>query len=149
MKKILVMAFLLVSVISLQAQKSKQTTLKPQQFYFTYTGVAADSINAATKDSTWNMVVRLNKGDGVLYNAKFKVQDLTAGATAKLILQGRNFATDNWTTITTTVWKGGGTDTTVLFTNVSSKVYYRHLNFKLSGTANKAKVSKIDLSIKK
>lgn len=149
MKKFFALVILFVSFVAVSAQTSKQVTLKPAQYYLTYTGIAADSINAATADSTWNLVVRLNKGDGVLYNAKVKVQDLTAGATAKVILQGRNFATDSWTTITTTAWKGGGTDTTVLFTNVSSKVYYRHLNFKLSGTANKAKLSYINLSIKK
>lgn len=149
MKKFLLFAILLISSVVVFSQTSKQVTLKPAQYFLTYTGVAADSINASTADSTWNMVVRLNKGDGVLYNAKVKIQDLTAGATAKIILQGRNFATDSWTTITTTAWKGGGTDTTVLFTNVSSKVYYRHLNFKLSGTANKAKLSYINLSVKK
>lgn len=149
MKKFFIFGILAIMSAVVFSQTSKQVTLKPAQYYLMYTGIAADSINAATKDSTWNMVVRLNKGDGVLYNAKVKVQDLTAGATAKIILQGRNFATDSWTTITTKAWKGGGTDTTVLFTNVSSKIYYRHLNFKLSGTANKAKLSYINLSIKK
>lgn len=149
MKKILALVILFVSFVAVSAQTSKQVTLKPAQYYFTYTGVAADNVNAATKDSTWNMIVRLNKSDGVLYNVKVKVADLTAGATAKVILQGRNFATDSWTTIISIAWKGGGTDTTVVFSNVSSKIYYRHLNVKLSGTAQKAKLSNIDLSIKK
>lgn len=149
MKKFLALGIFLVSVLAVSAQTSKQITLKPEQYILSYTGVAADSVNSATKDSTWNMVVRLNKGAKLRYNAKVKVGDLTAGATAKVILQGRNFATDAWTTITTVVWKGAGTDTTAVFTGVSADTYYRHLNFKLSGTANKAKILKIDLSVRK
>ena len=126
---------------------SAQTILPVTKYIHEYTGIAADTVG--TVDSIWNYTVQLNKREGVYYNANVKVQDVTAGAACKVILRGKMFDTDSWATIETKAWKGGGTDTIVLFTQNTNKIYYRYLDFKLSGTANKAKLSYLKLSLKK
>jgi len=147
MKKffILLVAFI-VSVVTVSAQSS--VLLKSTKYIYGYVGTDADSINAST-DSVWTQTIQLNKLDGIFYNASVKVKDFTAGATCKIILRGKIFDSDEFTTISTVLWKGGGTDTTVIFTANTNKVYYRYLDFKLSGTANKAKLEFIKLSLKK
>lgn len=125
-----------------------QTVLPAEKYIYQYTGLSGDTVNVSN-DSVWNFTVQLNKREGVFYNASVKVADVTAGAGCKIILRGKIFDTDPWTTITTKVWKGGGTDTTVVFTDTSYKTYYRYLDFKLSGTATKAKLSYIKLSLKR
>lgn len=125
-----------------------QTVLPAEKYIYQYTGLSGDTVNVSN-DSVWNFTVQLNKREGVFYNASVKVADVTAGAGCKIILRGKIFDTDPWTTITTKVWNGGGTDTTVVFTDTSYKTYYRYLDFKLSGTATKAKLSYIKLSLKR
>ena len=125
-----------------------QTVLPAEKYIYQYNGLSRDTVNVSN-DSVWNFTVQLNKREGVFYNSSVKVADVTAGAGCKVILRGKIFDSDEWSTIETKVWKGGGTDTVVTFTGNTNKIYYRYLDFKLSGTATKAKLSYIKLSLKK
>ena len=144
MKKIFILLVMLISVVSISAQ----VVMKADTYIYKYVGLAGDTVNVSN-DSTWNHTVQINKREGVFYNASVKVADVTANAACKVILRGKIFDTDSWTTIETKEWKGAGTDTIINFTQNTNKQYYRYIDFKLSGTATKAKLSVINLSLKR
>ena len=144
MKKIFILLVMLISVVSVSAQR----VMKADTYIYKYIGLAGDTVNVSN-DSTWNHTVQINKREGVFYNASVKVADATANAACKVILRGKIFDTDSWTTIETKEWKGAGTDTIINFTQNTNKQYYRYIDFKLSGTATKAKLSVINLSLKR
>ena len=144
MKKIFILLVMLISVVSVSAQ----VVMKADTYIYKYVGLAGDTVNVSN-DSTWNHTVQINKREGVFYNASVKVADVTANAACKVILRGKIFDTDSWTTIETKEWKGAGTDTIINFTQNTTKQYYRYIDFKLSGTATKAKLSVINLSLKR
>ena len=143
MKKIILFLVLCLGFASLKAQ----VILPVKKFIYEFNGTAADTVGSV--DTTWNKSIQLNKLDGLFYNAKVKLSDVAAGAACTVALQGKMFANDSYSTITTVDWKGGGTDTTILFTQNTNKVYWRYLNFQVTRTASKAKITKIDLSLKK
>lgn len=145
MKKFL---FLLTASICLfSISSTAQTVLPVKKYIYEYKGVASDSVG--TVDTTWNKAIQLNKLDGLFYNAAVKVSDLTPDAACTIKLQGKIFATDPYTDITTLKWTGTGTDTTFVFTGNTNKIYYRYLNFLVTGTANKTKIDFVKLSLKK
>ena len=143
MKKLIF--FLMMTIFFISA--SAQIKLPVDKFIYSYVGTPADTVTAVT--TTWAKEILLNKLDGVFYNAKVKVSDVTAGATCTIALQGKIFDTDAYSTIATHTWAGGGTDTTVVFTGNTNKIYYRYLKILVTRTANKLKVNGVDLSLKK
>ncbi len=143
MKKFLMFLILAIGFFSANAQ----TILKVDNYVYLYTGVAADTVS--TVDTLWTKDIQLNKLEGLFYNGKVKVSDITAGAKCKVSIKGKIFATDAYTNITTVQWYGGGTDTTILFTSNTNKVYWRYLQFEVDQVATKLKVDYINLSLKK
>ena len=146
MKKLIL--FIAVMIGFATSTVMAQTVLRAEKYIYQYTGLSGDTVNVSN-DSVWNFTIQLNKREGVFYNASVKVADVTANAACKVILRGKMFDTDSWTTIETKEWKGAGTDTIINFTQNTTKQYYRYLDFKLSGTATKAKLSYIKLSLKR
>lgn len=140
--------FLAVMIGFVTSTVMAQTVLRAEKYIYQYTGLSGDTVNVSN-DSVWNFTVQLNKREGIFYNASVKVADVTANAACKVILRGKMFDTDSWTTIETKAWTGVGTDTIINFTQNTTKQYYRYLDFKLSGTATKAKLSYIKLSLKR
>lgn len=143
MKRLILFLTLCIGFAAVQAQ----VILPVNKYIFAYSGTAADTVGFAT--TVWTKTIQLNKLDGLFYNANLKVSDVAAGAEATIKLKGKVFGTDGWTDITTYTWKGGGTDTTVVFTANTNKVYWRYLQFEVTRVASKAKVSFINLSLKK
>ena len=143
MRKLILMLTLFVGAVAIQAQ----TVLPVEKYVYSYAGLSTDTVGAV--GTTWTKAIQLNKLDGLFYNASVKVADVTAGAKCSVALQGKFFSGDAYTTITTVTWYAGGTDTTILFTQNSSKIYYRYLNFRVTRVAAKAKVDLINLSLKK
>lgn len=145
MKKLLFLLTALTCLFSISS--TAQTILPVKKYIYEYKGVASDTVGVV--DTVWNKAIQLNKLDGLFYNAAVKVSDATAGATCKIKLQGKVFATDTYTDITELKWTGTGTDTTFVFTGNTNKIYYRYLNFLVTGTANKTKIDYVKLSLKK
>ena len=143
MKKLILFLFLCIGFISVQAQ----TILPVNKYIYEYVGISADTVGVGT--TIWTKTIQLNKLDGLFYNAKLKVSDVTAGATVTVKLKGKIFSSDAYSDITSLEWKGGGTDTTFLFTSNTNKVYWRYLQFEVTRTANKAKIDLLNLSLKK
>ena len=145
MKKLLFLSIASICLFSINS--TAQTVLPTNKYIYEYTGAASDSVGVV--NTTWNKAIQLNKLDGLFYNAAVKVSDITANATCTIKLQGKMFATDTYTDITTLAWTGTGTDTTFVFTGNTNKIYYRYLNFLVTGTANKTKIDFVKLSLKK
>ena len=146
MKKFLIL--LLIVIGAAFAQVKAQTVLPSGKYAVEYTGVSSDTVGAATV-TTWNKGWVMTDGDAVFYNAKVKVADKAANGACTIALQGKYFTDDTYTTITTLTWHATGTDTTVLFTGNTNKVYYRYFNFLVTRTASSAKVIYTKLSLKK
>ncbi len=121
-------------------------------FIPTYTGVATDTLGTVTA-TTWSYAVPVNKFDGVFFALEIKLADKTTGANGACTVQpqGKYFATSAYANIGSAItWTGvGSTDSTILITSVSNKVYYPYLRVLVTNTAGKSKVVTYKLIIKK
>ena len=152
MKKLILFLFVCVAFF-VNAQKA--LVLPPLDFVNTwvheYTGIATDTLGTVTA-TTWSYEIPVNKPDGLMYVGKIKVADKTTGANGvcTVKLQGKYFAADAYTDITSVAWTGvGSTDSTITYTSVSNKVYYRYLRFLVTNTGGKSKITYAKLLIKK
>lgn len=107
-----------------------------------YTGLATDTLGTVTA-TTWSYEIPVNKFDGLYYVSKIKISDKTSGANGvcTVKLQGKYFASDNYTDITTVSWTGiGTTDTTIVFSNVATKTFYAYYRQLVTNTSGKSKI---------
>lgn len=153
MKKIILMLLVLVLAFSVNAQKA--IAIAPLDFNSNwvneYTAIATDTLGTVTA-TTWSYEIPVNKADGLFYVGKIKLADKTTGANGvcTVKLQGKYFAADTYTDITTVSWTGvGSTDTTITYTSVSNKVYYRYLRYLVTNTGGKSKVVFVKTMIKR
>lgn len=153
MKKIILLIALFIGFVA-TAQKAYTPPAfagEAGQWVTEYTGVSADTLGTVTA-TTWSYAVTVNKADGLFYVGKIKVSDKTTGANGvcTVKMQGKYFAADAYTDITSVSWTGvGSTDSTITYTSVSNKVYYRYLRFLVTNTSGKSKVDYAKLLIKK
>lgn len=151
MKKFIILIALAIAGFSFSGTYAQKlitpNPLATDVYLVDYTGLASDTVGVG--NTTWGYVQLLNKSDGLYYNAKVKVSDVTAGAACTVKLQGKYFDDDAFADITTYTWYGGGTDTTLVFTSNTNKVYYRYLKVLVSRTASKLKVNSVKISLKK
>lgn len=152
MKKLI---FLFAILLSLTASAQKAISIAPLDFTNSwvneYTGVATDTLGTVTA-TTWSYEIPVNKAEGLYYVGKVKVSDKTTGAAGvcTIKIQGKYFAADAYTDITTVSWTGvGSTDTTAVFTSISNKVYYRFIRYLVTNTSGKSKVDFAKLLIKR
>jgi len=147
MKKLILFLIAFVClIVTTEAQTARAASFSPTSYILEYTGLAADS---SIVGSPWVKEITLSKDDGVFYNGKIKVIDQVAGAKGTIVLSGKIFDVDDYTVITTHTWTGAGTDTTVLFTSVTNKIYYRYLKATITTTTGEMKLSYLKLSLKK
>ena len=153
MKKIILLAVFMIALVA-NAQKAYTPAGfvgEAGQWVIEYTGVASDTLGTVTA-TTWSYAVTVNKPDGLFYVGKIKVSDKTTGANGvcTVKLQGKYFAADAYSDITSVSWTGvGSTDSTITYTSVSNKVYYRYLRFLVTNTGGKSKVDFAKLLVKK
>ena len=152
MKKFILFLFVMIAFV---ANAQKAIVVAPLDFANTwvheYVGVATDTLGTVTA-TTWSYEIPVNKPDGLMYVGKIKLSDKTTGAAGvcTVKLQGKYFAADAYTDITTVSWTGvGSTDSTITYTSVSNKVYYRYLRYLVTNTGGKSKVNFVKLMIKK
>lgn len=133
-------------IISFAASAQKAISITPLDFntgWFTnYNGGASDTLGTVTA-TTWSYEIPINKFDGVFYVSKIKLSDKTTGSNGVCTVkfQGKYFAADVYTDITTVQWTGvNTTDTTITFSQVSSKVYYPYLRQLVTNTSGKSKI---------
>lgn len=144
MKKLIAIIALLIGFVSVNAQTNKQATISGA---IEYTGIAtADTVGGTV--TTWNKPILIDRQDAVLYYAKVKVTE-TAGFACTIKLQGKYFASDAFTDITAITYTGAGADTTVIFSEASTAIKYRYVNFLITRTAGTGKVTYVRASFKK
>lgn len=153
MKKVIFIFMLAMLTIAVNAQKA--IVIAPLNLETTwvheYAGAATDTLGTVTA-TTWSYEIPVNKPDGLYYVGKIKVADKTTGAAGvcTVKLQGKYFSADAYTDITTVSWTGvGSTDSTITYTSVSNKTYYRYYRFLVTNTSGKSKVDFVKLMIKK
>jgi len=152
MKKLILFLFVMFAfVANAQIAKTIPSLDMANVWVKEYTGTAVDTLGTVTA-TTWSYEVPVNKPDGLMFIGKIKLSDKTTGAngvcTAKF--QGKYFAADAYTDITSVSWTGvGSTDSTITYTGVSNKVYYRYLRYLVTDTGGKTKVDFVKLLIKK
>lgn len=152
MKKILIALFVFVA-IAVNAQKA--ISIAPLDLNVVwvkeYVGVATDTLGTVTA-TTWSYEIPVNKAEGLFYVGKIKVSDKTTGANGvcTVKLQGKYFAADAYTDITSVAWTGvGSTDSTITYTSITNKVYYRYLRYLVTNTGGKSKVDFVKTLVKR
>lgn len=152
MKKIILFLFVMLAFAANAQKAIKIAPLDYNSVWINeYTGVATDTLGTVTA-TTWSYEIPVNKTDGLYYVGKIKVSDKTTGAAGvcTVKIQGKYFAEDTYNDITIVSWTGvGSTDSTIVYTSVSNKVYYRYLRFHVTNTSGKSKVDFVKLMIKK
>lgn len=128
MKKIIFITLIsLVAFVANAQDRSKSFSLGRDDIFFAYTGVAADTcgVTQDTLEYKWF----INKEYDLLYDVNVKLTEVRGRGVCTVSLQGRKFETDDWTNITSVIYYGGGTDTTITFTQhtIASVVPYNHL----------------------
>lgn len=143
MKKVILIATVLLAVLGLRAQTGQ--TVQTDKYYISTVGNSADTVGATS--TTWYKAYEVQVPQQLFYNFKVKVLETTTFA-CTIKLQGKIFDTDTYADITTITYAGAGTDTTVAFTQVSTKQNYRFYKVLVTRTAGKGSVSSIKGSFK-
>ena len=138
MKKLILFLIIVISFVSVNAQTN--VNFPKNDYYFqSYTGVTADTIGVG--QTTWNKAYCLFVPQSVLYNVKLKVEEVTSDFKATVALQGKIHASDSYSTITTYTYTGTGSDTTLVFSQPTTKQVYRYFNLLVTRTSGKGKIS--------
>lgn len=110
----------------LDLQKKKNT-------YWSYTGVAADTISS--NDSTYNYSFGVDNIIDKISIAGFVQLDSVSGTpTTSVILKGKVFWDQDWITLETETWAGTTGDTTLVFDYTTAKAW-RFVKFEHDATA--------------
>lgn len=141
-------SILLIAMLSLVAMNTAeaQVKLKPSTYAWVYTGMAVDTISAT--DTSWTYELIVNKPTSLFYNVSAKITELTSPGKCAVSLQGKIFSDDDYTNITTYNYYGSGTDTTIVFTQNTTKQFYRYYRVKVVYGANKVKIYNIKFYFK-
>jgi len=113
--------------------------LSSVQYDFSYTGFKAIDSVTTNQDSV-TVQFKSNKPEALYYDFKTKILETTACKVA-VSLQGRKFTDDAWSNITTTQYYGGGSDTTINFSQTSTKQFYTEWRILYKFVAGKARPS--------
>lgn len=147
MKRIVILIFSLVLVVGAMAQTTKTKALSTNQWYY------SDDSNYSLStdgDSVLTYTFTLNKADDVLYDVQIALDSIGGTPNYVLDLKGKVFEDDDWSDIETDVeWTGTSADTTILFQEHSTAVYYRYIQLQVNGQASTgaAQVDKVELKI--
>lgn len=149
MKQFIFMVMLFVGITTATAQKAY--TLNMGNLWVSeYAGIASDTLGTVVA-TTFSYTYELNKPEGVFFNGRVKVSDKTTGANGvcTIVIQGKHFSTDTYSTLKTVSWTGiGSTDTVAPLTEVTTKMYYRYYKVLVTNTGGKSKVDYVKLSFK-
>ena len=149
MKQFILMVMLFVGIVTAAAQKAY--TLNMGNLWVSeYTGIASDTLGTVVA-TTFSYTYELNKPEGVFFNGRVKVSDKTTGAAGvcTIVIQGKHFSTDTYSTLKTVSWTGvGSTDTVAPLTEITTKMYHRYFRILVTNTGGKSKVDYVKLSFK-
>jgi uncharacterized protein YxeA len=153
MKKVFILLMAIVA-ISVNAQDIKRNgangeTLEANDYLMYYTGVATDTIT--TNQDSVAVAWYVKKPEATYYDFIFKLNEATAGGKATVKLQAKKFAVQAWSDVTSVTYYGAGStgaDTTILFTQTSTKQFYNYYRFLVVSVAAKTKITSISGCLK-
>jgi hypothetical protein len=90
----------------------------------------------------------INKPQATYYNWQTKVLDVSSGGKVSVSLQGKKFNAEAFTNITTVIYYGSGNDSTINFTQETTKQFYNTYRVLYKFVAGKTKISSCFGSIK-
>lgn len=128
-------------------QTTKAKSLNGSQWYY---NDDSDYSLAITGDSVITYTITLNKPDDVLYDVQVTLDSVSGTPDYLVDLKGRVFTDDSWSDLETDVaWKGTSSDTTILFQEHSTAVFYRQIQLQVNGQAatGAATFSKVEFKI--
>jgi len=135
-KFIIMLALIAVAAMASAQDRSKHFELGRNDIFFNYTGTVADSIGVTQDTVEYKWFI--NKEYDLFYDVQVKVKEIRGRGLNTISLQGRTFSNDAWTNITSITYYGGGSDTTVNFTQhtTGSAVPYNHLRIYITKANN-------------
>jgi hypothetical protein len=143
MKRTILFIMLCIATLAVSAQKLTAT-----DWSYSYVGVAADTIGAVA--TTWSKTIDVSAPEQKAVAIQLKLTDKVAGGAATVALQGRVFATDAYSTISTITWTGiGSTDSTITINSGTTLYNYNYYKVLVTRTANKATINSLKLVVKK
>ena len=151
MKKFISIVFLFAICLTfsnLQAQsKAKSFTTKGGLYEYT-ASTTGSQLDTVSTGETLSYTFLSDREFGYWYNANLKFTG-TNSTQSSIVLKGRNFTTDNWTTITTTL-VNSPTDSVINYQQITTKQYYRYLQFVITpaGSGGIVKCIWVKLSLK-
>lgn len=146
MKKIIFIFALLLSIGAGAAVTSPAVELDRDGWYDKFTGTSADTSSVY---NVWSKIIMPNKPDRLFYDFRVKVTEVSATTNTSIVLKGKKMAGDAWTPIDTIQYYGAGTDTTVIFSEVSTAVFWRFLQVYIAPANGKVKTTTIETAFKK
>jgi len=105
--------------------------LSDANLYYGYTGLPTDTVSWSRP---WSKTIVPNATFTLYYDALVKITEVAASAQTAVLWQGRKFDTDTWSTITTVNYKGTGADTSIYFTQVTTKQFYNQYRLLVTPT---------------
>lgn len=147
MKSIFILLITLFVAFNVSGQTAKAKTLNGEQWYY---ADDSDYSLAITGDSTLTYTITLNKADDLLYDVQITMDSVGGTPNYVLDLKGRVFTDDSWSDLETDVtWTGTSSDTTVLFQEHSTAVFYRQIQLQVTGQAatGAATLSKVEFKL--
>lgn len=108
-------------------------------YTYKYEGrVAVDSLTV--KRDSIAYPIYLESPNPTWYDFKIHLDEITSPARITTKLQGKKFLEDTWADVTSKVYYGGGTDTTILFNQTTTLQHYNYYRLLFIHTNNKANV---------
>jgi len=149
MKKVIILLLAFVAFANINAQDVKRggtkgTEIAVSDFLLQYTGIAGDTIS--TNRDSLAVAWYVPKPQSQFYDFEVKLNEVTAGGRAGVLLQGKKFNNASWATITTVNYAGTlstGADTTIYYTQTSTKQFYNYYRILVIYTAAKTKITSI------
>ena len=133
MKKLVILSVLLLSAFAANAQITKNASLRADVWFL---DVTADYSLSTSGDSVLTYTVLLNKPVDVFYDVQIELDSVSGTPDYDIDLKGKVFPNDSWSDLETDVtWDGTSSDTTILFQEHSTSVFYRYLQLQVNGQA--------------
>lgn len=140
MKKFIGLLLLFIVSVAISNVTQAQTKLKPYEYAYVYLGKTADT--ATVNQTNIYKDVFVNKPSSLYYNVSIKLTTANAGK-CSASLQGKIFTDDDYTNITTYNYAGSQSDTTLIFTQNSTKQFYRYYRIKVTYSSGKCSIYNI------
>lgn len=147
MKKLMLILFALAITAGAFAQHvSPAVELGADQWYYKFTGAVTDT---ASTGGAWSKIIMPNKPERLFYDFRVKITEVSATTSTAVAFKAKKMAGDAWTTVTTTTYKGTGTDTTITFAETSTASFYRFYQIVCTPANGKVKAETVEMALKK